>query len=167
MLKGDSALHVRKIHGVRGIGNVRRSVENERHALGAGQGLLEALKEICKARNRSVEEAQVEDEGHDILDGELPFVREITSEKYNQHRSGSGEKLHAGVEDGACPKGAEHCHNLLKALASDALALVFLLAEGLNLMQAREAVLELGVEFAHGLLGSAEKRAYHLGEDDT
>ena len=71
------------------------------------------------------------------------------------------------MEDRAGAESPQHGHNLLHALVADAGALVLFLAEGLDLMETGEAVLQLRVQLAHDLLRGAEERAHDLGENDA
>ena len=61
----------------------------------------------------------------------------------------------------------EHGGDLFKILLPYPFAIVLFLAEGLDFMQAGQAVLELGIQFAHAFLGSLEVGTYDFGEDHT
>ncbi len=165
VVERDSTLDFRERLRVGRILDLRRRVEDQRHTLGACQRLLQALKKICKARDRCVEEREIEHKRHDVSHGELAAVREVAAEEDDQHRSGGRQKLHAGVEQRAGAECAEHRGDLQETLGLYALSLVLLLTERLDLVEAGEAVLQLRVELAHRLLRSAEEGADHLGED--
>ena len=171
ILKGDTALGLAQVLGIGSILDGRRRFQDQRHTLCACQGLLQVLQQIGQAGHRGIKQGQVQHEGHDILHAQLPPVGQEAAEKHHQHRSGGGQEFHRGVKYRAGPEGPKHGRHLLKVLHPDPLTFVALLAEGLDLVQARQAVLQLGIQLAHALLGSPEEGPddfgkYHTGSQD-
>ena len=171
VFESNSAIGPAHILGLRGILDGRGCVKDQSHTFRAGQRLLQTFQQVCQTGNGGVEQGKIQHESHNVFHGQLVAVSQETAEEHHQHGAGRGQEFHAGVEDGAGPQGPEHGGDLGQVFLLDPSALILFLAEGLDFVKTRQAVLELGIQFAHALLGSFEEGTddfgeYHAGQQD-
>ena len=167
MVEGNFALYVLQGSCVRQVPDFRRRVQHGQHTLRSGHGLLHVLQQVGQAGDRSVEKAQVQQEGHDVRRAQAFLIGQVAAEAHYQDRADGGKELHGRMEDAAELQGLQHGLDVFKVMLVYLFCFIFLPAEGLDLMNAGEVVLEFAVEFAHFLLGNPEEGADFFGEDDA
>ena len=165
MVKSDLALDILKIFGTRTVRNLNRRIQDLHDTFRAGKGLLHILQKVGKAGNRRIEEAQIQKKRDDGFDLQAFGIGQIAADSHHENRSDRRSEFHKRMENRADLQGIEHRVYMLKVAFIDSAGLVFLPAEGLDLMNAGEIVLQLAVQLAHLLLLDSEEGTNLFGEE--
>ena len=134
MVKADIAADLFQRNGVRFVLDFAGRIQHSHHALRACHGLLHIFQQVGQARNRSVEQAEIQQEGNNILHPQPFPVCKITAEANHQDRSQGGDKLHGRMENRADFQRLEHRPDMLEIPFIHLSGLVFLPAERLDFM---------------------------------
>ena len=128
---------------------------------------MHILQQVGQTGYRPVEQAQVQQEGYDILHPKSVPVSQVTAEADHQDSAQGRDKLHRRMEDRTDLQRLQHRVDMFEILLIHLFRFIFFPPEGLDLMNAGKVVLQFAVQFTHLFLGDPEIRANLLGKDNT